>query len=491
MARSMRNVLLILVAVGAIIVSITALSCSPIDTYQPQTVTAAAAAPMVYLPMITREASTELVQPADFHYLGAFRLPDAGERPLTFAYGGNAMTFYPNGDPAGDNDGFPGSLFITGHDRLAYGELPDGDQIAEISIPAPVAATSPADLPTGEFLQSFHDVAPGYFHEMEELPRLGLAYLDTPATGPKLHLAWGQHFEPDPPVGTHAWFDPNLDVPDLQGTWFMGDESFYSVNGYLFTIPTAWADAVVDGRYLATGRFRDGGWSGMGPALFAYRPWIDDDGTPAVSGTHLDVVTLLHYESSENTEAIERSLVGYQHPDEWEGGVWLTTMSGKTAVLFAGTKSIGAKYWYGYANPAGAEFPCVAQDFVGQFTVCRYADGSACPASDLVECTGHNDYRGWWSSAFAAEFILYDPAELAQVAAGTMASWEPQPYAALTVDTYLLHNPDNVETDMLGAGVQQHYRIGAVAYDAAHGLLYVLELFADEAKPVVHVWQIQ
>ena len=31
---------------------------------------------------------------------------------LSFAYGGNAMTFNPNGDPAGPRDGFPGSLFI-------------------------------------------------------------------------------------------------------------------------------------------------------------------------------------------------------------------------------------------------------------------------------------------------------------------------------------------------------------------------------------------
>ncbi|MCA9977556.1 MAG: hypothetical protein KC413_17475, partial [Anaerolineales bacterium] len=245
------------------------------------------------------------------------------------------------------------------------------------------------------------------------------------------------------------------------------------------------------GRYLATGRFRDGGWSGMGPALFAYRPWVDASGTPAAPGTHLEAVPLLLYESSQASEDIVRSLVGYQHPDEWEGGVWVTTAAGKTAVLFAGTKGIGDKYWYGYVNPAGPEYPCVDQDFVGQFTVCRLADGSPCPASDLTECSGHNDYRGWWSSAFAAQFILYDPADLADVAAGTLDAWEPQPYAVLNVDDYLLDNPAGIEIDLLGSGAQRHYRLGAVAYDDANGLLYVLELFADEAKPVVHVWQIQ
>ena len=48
--------------------------------------------------------------------------------------------------------------------------------------------------------------------------------------------------------------------------------------------------------------------------------------------------TLLLYENAYNTEDIVRSLNGYQHADEWEGGAWLTTAAGKQAVLFAGTK---------------------------------------------------------------------------------------------------------------------------------------------------------
>lgn len=439
----------------------------------------------------TTPPAGDLVQPADFTYLGAFRLPDDAERPRTFEYGGNAMTFNPAGDSAGPADGFPGSLFITGHDRMAYGELPDGSQVAEVSIPAPVVSDNPDTLPHAAFIQGFHDVAAGFFAGLDELPRIGMAYLDAPATGPRIHLAWGQHLQPDPPVASHAWFDPNLAAPNVQGTWFIGDQSLYSVNGYMFEIPTAWADTYASGRYLGTGRFKDGGWSGMGPALFAYRPWVDESGTPAPSGTHLTETVLLLYESSMNTDNIERCLDGYQHPDEWEGGAWITTGSGKAAVLFAGTKGTGARYWYGYVNPAGPEYPCVEGEMVGQFTLCRLADGSPCPPEDLVECEGHNDYRGWWSSRFDARFILYDPADLAGVVAGEMASWEPQPYAVLELDELLLLNPAGVEQDMLGTGVQRRYRIGDVAYDRSNDLLYVLELFADDAKPVVHVWRAQ
>ena len=229
----------------------------------------------------------------------------------------------------------------------------------------------------------------------------------------------------------------------------------------------------------------------MGPALFAYRPWVDEAGTPAPSGMQLEETVLLLYESSINTEAIERCVDNYQHPDEWQGGAWITTGTGKSVVLFARTKGTGAKYWYGWVNPAGPEYPCVEQELVGEFTLCRQADGTSCPPEDLTECAGHNDYRGWWSARFDAQFILYDPANLAAVAAGEMSSWEPQPYAVLDVDEFLFFSPPIWDQEVLGTGVQRRNRIGAVAYDREGGHLYVLELFADEAKPLVHVWRVQ
>jgi hypothetical protein len=127
---------------------------------------------------------------------------------------------------------------------------------------------------------------------------------------------------------------------------------------------------------------------------------------------------------------------------------------------------------------------------VGTFTVCRMADGTPCPETDLMECAGHNDYRGWWTTRWDAQFILYDPADLARVAAGTMETWEPQPYARLDLDEALFANPSGVEPDMLGGGDQRRYRIGEATFDRANGLLYVLEQFADGAQPLVHAWRV-
>jgi len=470
----------------------------PKDTQAPQPnpiisqESTATAPTQIYLPTIMSGSVSngELVQPSDMHYMGAFRLPGGDTPPLTFAYGGNAMTFNPDGDP-GNSDALPGSLFITGHDRQPYGTLPNGDQVAEVSIPEPIEQNNPVDLPQATFIQEFQDVTAGYFTNMEEIPKVGMQYLNHPDTGALIHLAWGQHLQPQEEP-SHAWFSADLTMPNLQGVWFIGNQNLYSTNGYLFDIPFVWADSYAQGRYLATGRMRDGGQGGMGPTLFAYRPWQEGGSAPA-TGAHLPETTLLLYENAYNTEQIERCMNGYQHPDEWEGGAWITTPSGKSAVLFSGTKSAGDKYWYGYINPAGAQYPCVDAE-VSDFTTCRMADGSACPTEDFSGCCEEGvdcvTYRGWWTTRYDAQMILYNPADLARVAAGEIESWEPQPYAALDIDEYLYLEAPEWDAVSLGWGDQRRNRIGAAAYDRQNGYLYVLELYADGAKPVVHVWQI-
>lgn len=257
--------------------------------------------------------ATNRLTTSDFTYLGAFRLPGDETPPQTFAYGGNAMTFNPDGDPT-NADAYPGSLFIMGHDRIAFGSLPNGNQIAEVTIPQPLNSRNLADLPQASSIQNFQDVLANYFHDMDEIPKVGMAYLNHPATGPKIHLTWGQHLQPEN-APSQGWFNPTLTASNFQGVWFIGDQNLYSVNGYLFEIPAAWADAYAQGRYLATGRMRDGGQGGMGPALFAYRPWLSDGAAPP-SGTRLAETPLLLYENAYNTDQIVRAMNGYQHPDE-------------------------------------------------------------------------------------------------------------------------------------------------------------------------------
>ncbi len=460
--------------------------------------TLAASSPVeidVYLPNVVNQTpapppANGLLQPADLEYLGAFRLPGDDTPPQTFAYGGNAMTFNPDRQHS-DPTRLPGSLFVVGHDRQPYGGLPNGNQVAEVTIPQPVNSHNLEDLPTAALVQNFADVAAGYFHDLDEVPKVGMQYLNLPLTGPLIHMAWGRHLQQlEDSIASHAWINAALATPDLQGVWYIGNQNPNAVTGFMFEIPASWAEANAEGKYLATGRVHGGGLGGFGPALFAYRPWLAD-GSPAPNGSHLEETILLQYESSYNSADIVRAMNLYQHPDEWEGGAWITTASGKTAVLFAGTKSNGTKYWYGYRNPLGADLPCPETAAMTGFTACRLANGQPCPPEDMVECANHTSDKGWWSTHYDAQLVLYNPADLAKVAAGTLESWQPQPYAVIDIDDYLYLNPAGIETGLIGEGGQRRFRIGDATFDRANGLLYILEWYGDSAKPVIHVWRIR
>jgi hypothetical protein len=394
-------------------------------------------------PTPTTPPSGDLIQPSDLAYHGAFRLPDSPGTPDNVGWAwsnwASAATYYPDGDPGGAADGYPGSIFGVGHDHTQY--------VSEVSIPIPVDAPGKnlSELNTAQVLQGFHDIKGGLFGAME-MPRVGLAYL--PAQGnqssDKLFFAWAPHLDEGATDPSHGWGELDLADPQSAGAWRIGDYWNYLTGDYLFEIPQAWADAHASGRYLATGRYRDGGQGAEGPSLFAIAPWAEDNPPPA--GSTLPATPLLLYGNAyeQNPPAMD----DYHHADEWTGGAWLTA-GAKGAVVFVGNKGVG-DCWYGCAD--GTDEP---------------------PWPPGCE-------RGWWSSEFVGQFVFYDPADLAAVAQGTMASWEPQPYATLDVDEVLYHV----------TSAQQKYHLGAAAFDRARGLLYVFEPFGDGDKPLVHVWRI-
>ncbi len=435
--------------------------------------------------------------PSALEYVGAFRLPpDAGEPPATWDWGGQAMTYVPGGDPDGPADGFPGSLLVTGFDGECL--------VAEITIPAPTMDRDPAILPAAAFLQPFSDVRGGLFPTFTELPRAGIEWLPAQPgeAGPHIWLTWGQHYqEPGPEVApTHARCDLDLGNPRTEGAWWVGTASeneaglIYAVNDYLFAIPTSWAAAHTGGRALATGRFRDGGWSGMGPELVAIGPWLEGD--PPPPETELPYTPLIRYSVANRGP---HRLDGYSAADEWSGGAWIESGSG-SAVVFAGTRGSGYT-WYGFQTPADVPpapgwpegAPCVYT--VGDVMCVRPDGETPCTEEDMAPCRDadvEEESRGWWASSFDAVLLLYDPEELAAVAEGREEPWKPQPYAVLDVDRTLLGRPLSEDAAVyLGRGNQRHTRLGAAAFDRERGILWILEPFGNGAAPVVHAWRIR
>jgi len=384
-------------------------------------------------------AQTPLRYPYHFTYVGAFRLPD-GSGGSDWGYSGEAMTFFPMGDHTGLIDGYPGSLYASGHAWQNF--------ISEFNIPVPVisATKNPEDLNPAATLRPFTDVRAGVgsLNVLQEIVRIGMLAL--PAQGaqttPKLYLSWGAHFQEDAQnVASHMWCD--MDFSNRAGAWRVGDISLYSVNDYMFEIPAAWADAHVQSRYIATGRFRDGGWSGRGPCIYAIAPW--QHGNPPPSDAVLGTTKLLQYSRTYAEDTTRYMMTNYHNSDEWTGGAWLTA-GDRSAVVFVGTKGVGDSCWYG--NSSG---PC-------------------------LNC----EERGWWSPAFQTQMIFYNPDDLAAVAGGQMEAYQPQPYAGMNLVQYM-YSLDSAN---------MKYRTGACAYDRSHGLFYMFEPTADGDKSLVHVWRL-
>lgn len=399
---------------------------------------AAAGAVLLFFVFPLRPAPAGRLMPSDLEYRGAFRLPGPGWEN-GWGWGGNALTYYPAGDPGGAADGYPGSLYGTGHDWY--------QRVSEISIPVPVISPGKnlADLKTAATLQPFTDIRGDLFPEFE-IPYCGLEYLPAGSgrTAERLYFGWHQHLQIDPHYPTHGWCSLDLSAPNPAGPWYIGNYDTYSTTDYLFALPQGWADTYTGGRCLATGRMRDGGQGGQGPCIYLFAPW--QQGNPPPADTVLGATPLLQYSTSywEDPHGGIYTMDRYHHSDLWPGAAW-PAAGGKEAVIFAGTKGRG-DCWYG-----NQEGPC-------------------------LDC----ENRGWWSTYFDGEIIFFDPADLAAVARGEMEPYEPQPYAVMNIDHLLYHI----------SGVRQKTHLAAAAADRVHGFLYVFEPLVDDDKPIVHVWKV-
>ena len=399
-----------------------------------------------------------LIQPEDFNYLGFFRLPEPSGGS-DWDYSGHGLTYYPEGDPEGSSDGFPGSLFGFGHDHQLF--------VSEITIPVPVISANLESANTAQTLQPFSDLTSGIFIAEEMvIPRAGIEYLAEPE--PRLYFTFGQHIQDF--ETSHGWANLDLSDPIAQGPWIFDGFTNYVTNDYIFEIPPEWAAAISPGPLLASGRAREGLWSGRGPGLFVYHP--GDLNNPLPSGESIyNVIPLLLYGEQlpgqpDIISSPDQAVIDYKEADHWWGGAWITS-GNSSAVVFSGTKALGNE-WYGFANGVVWEHDC--------------AESSPPTCPDLPDWPYDN--RGFWAEDYQAQLIFYNPEDLISVARGKLNSWEPQPYTAFILDEFLL-DPE------LNHGEYKRDLVGAAAFDRENSMFYLVERLADEYRSVIHVWKIE
>lgn len=373
---------------------------------------------------------TKLLQPGNIEYLGAFRLPNVSEE-YGWLWSGEALCFNALG-----NDG-QHSLFGTGHNHRTH--------ISEISIPIPVKSKNIKDLPLGLTLQPFNNIRSSLYDSWNfEIPRAGLEILNN-----KLFFCWGDHMQDGDSRPTHGYTSLDLSNSNPISLWSIGDYN-YSTNDYLFKVPKTWSDKFAPGFDMATGRFRDGGWGGMGPSVIIFKTGS------MIKGQNVETKVLIRYTDVDDYSSERDMINNYSEADSWTGAAWVDSPTG-AALILVGTHGYG-KTWYGFSN--GVEYPI---DGIGPFPeVPPYP----------------HDERGWWNDNFKPTMIFYSPVDLAKTAHNQMENHKIQPYAMLDLSEYMIVERDET--------VMQY--LGAMAYDDINHRLFVMELHADGDKPVVHVF---
>lgn len=396
-----------------------------------------------------------LLSDDDFTYLGSFRLPeDIPGHKSRFAYGGYAMAFNPDGDPNGANDGFPGSLYISGHDYFEY--------VAEVSIPVPKdqRPIGVLGLNTATFIQPFEDITQGMLNSVDggNGTRLdGLAYLGPQEnqTSGKLYWTVRTYYNVDGSSDlSHGASDLDFTHPNAKGLWRLADFHSSMTSGYIFPVPQYFANAYLGGKRLISGLFTQQGVSAssQGPAFFAYAPWKDAvDGILPSAGAVLDAIALVYYPydnsqyvqgDASSTEKLS-NFPDFQIPDGWESAAWVYTQDAH-AVVVVGSRAMSPTY-YGPPRPG--------------------------------DCS---TYTGYYGTPYEPRLVFYDPADLAKVAQGQKEPDEVIPYLEWNPEEYMV---DHCVWALMGS-----------VYDDKNQLLYLLDYNADtyddEPKPLIYVFKI-
>lgn len=389
----------------------------------------------------SKTIDSSLLTQDNFEFLGAFRLPAEGGVNSRFGYGGLAMALNPQGDPGGENDGFPGSLYIVGHDQEQL--------VAEVSIPAPRSFNNEGleNLNVAYFLQPFADITGGLRATLDVGNGAkigGLEWLVAQGEQDSSKIYWTA-FEYYNVEGrshlSHGYSNLDLNNPEPKGLWRLGDIHSQMTAGYIFSVPSDFANTYLGGKRLISGLNIAQGvsFSSAGPAMFAYAPWQEEGGVPA-AGTTLDTIPLVYYE---HVYPESSTFPDYQIPDGWHGGAWVET-SNAHAVIITGTRALGPTY-YGVARP-----------------------GDCSP------------YKGYHGDPYEAQLLFYDPKDLAAVSAGAKNPQEIIPYLEWSPKDYIFPTCDGILFD--------------AAYDRTNQLLYILHRDADRTRgepyPLIYIFRI-
>lgn len=406
---------------------------------------------------LSYQGKSVLISPQGIEYLGAVKLPEI------FSYGGDGLAYNPNGDGGvtgpGSSDGYSGSLFITDIN------IPERGYVAEVSLPAPViSATKNLDeINEVQILQGPVNIRPDNINSWDyvDVWLTGLEYVEEEN---RLYNSWAIYYDV---IGDKTASLSCVDANNLGGTkygaWYFGSANNAQLpidtylNDYLFQVPQYWADANLNGRSLISGRYREGGLSGLGPTFYAVNAVGNNIPSP---NTELPFSTLLQYGAVEGTDNYNypNSMTNYNHADWWKDADWISVES-QSSIALIGNKALGNN-WYGY-NGENMRHDWIIAD-------------QPYPEFYLTDPIG----KGWKSDTKIPMIALYDPEDLALVANGNKNSFEPQPYSVIRLNENIFWS--------------QNKQINSSEYDHHNNILFITEFDApSDGRLLIHLFKMK
>lgn len=381
-------------------------------------------------------SSATLIDPwGQIEYLGGIRLPVDLESFMDYASCG--IAYYPQGNAAYNPDTeWTGSLYLL----TKYCE-----RVCEINIPKAIQSSNIEDLPRAATLKAPADLWPriyggNWFPNGGGGATGGIAYHPGGnGVGGYLYYGISDFYGTDEAAPAHGVF--NLSLTQGIGAWHIGGIPPANISAalhsmILFPISQTWADLHTGGRSLVVGSNYIAGLGvpSHGTSLYALAPW--ETGSLPPNGGSCTAVELVRYSSG---AAPEHRVINWAMGEWGEGGAWLE-ISGRSVVAISHIRSIGDS-WYG--------------DSLGSFHC----------LDDIPEPPFGE--KGTAATDWKTSLMLFNPADLADVAQGKKQNWEPQPYCVFDIEHFSMR-PGG------GDGIA-----GAVAFDTANKRLYYIEHNGD------------
>lgn len=259
---------------------------------------------IVYLLLCTQALATDRLQPSDLTYQGAWKLPttsigtktlvNSGSNPVQMGYDNSTGGLIVQGVDTTDVERFAlTSVVMPATPVMKGGTLLEGTFATGKNDLVDLSGGLQKSTSVSSVVQNAISTR---LNDAEYLPAYGSQ------TSAKYHYVFRMNYSTDDTNDYRiGWADTDFTNLNPAGLWRLDGIFDRQYDFYMLKIDPTWADATTatTGQYIGVGRGRTGG--SHGPALYSYAPWSGGN-PPADQASVTDFTELMYYPSTQLME---------------------------------------------------------------------------------------------------------------------------------------------------------------------------------------------